>query len=313
MKSRGSRRRYPDFVARTTVPNPIAIRQWVVATGLVLQAEDLQTRGTSIDHATALIVADTAAEATLGLISSFLSDPLTGEDHGTYLKRAERRAKLPARLVVELRAVHKLRNGAVHHAAEVASVDSQRAISAARELVDTYVPRVLRSTRVLGPGAGIPDAVAALIGDHPIAVRLQFGADALRRRDEVVALEHFAAGLYLTRIYATPALPRPPSLRFPRGLPSRDETEAEDWRRDVENWVVPMALGLSPRAYSSLSSVGPGVVYIPGSGEPGGRFIFPPGLVSPAPGTARPALERLSFMVLRLLLSDGLRYPEGHA
>jgi hypothetical protein len=293
------------------LPNLTAVRQWVAAVGLISHAEDLAKGATSVDRASALIVADTSIETALGLISSFASQPLTNNDYGTYLKRAHDRARLPSSVVQEISAVHKLRNSAVHQGADVGPGDAHRAIVAARNLLDVYVPRVLRSAKALRYGAGVADAVAGLLPGHPIGHRLGRASLALAQRDEQAALEHTAAALHLARIYAEPALPAygDGALAVMRRATQRDDRDDLAWRQDVENWLVPMALGLTPSAYGALRRSMPAASYIPGSNEPGGKFDFRHSKEAPGPGTARQTLETVSQLALRLFLRDSLRYP----
>jgi hypothetical protein len=287
------------------------VRAWVAAVGLVSQAEDVSRGATSVDRATALILADTAAETALGLISSFSPEPLPNTDHGTYLRRARDRAHMPASAVLELQAVHKLRNGAVHQGAEVGADDVQRAILVARTLLDVYVPRVLRSSRALFRGAGIADAIGTLLFNHPIGNRLVSASHALSRRDERGALEHTAAALRLAHIYADPALPAYGDgvVAMLRRASLREDRDDLAWREEVENWLVPMSLGLTPSAYSALRRDLPATDYIPGSAEPGGKFSFHHPKEPPPTGSARRALETVSHLALRLWLRDSLRYP----
>jgi hypothetical protein len=293
---------------RVRVVNPTAIRQWIGAVGLALQAEDAARGATSVDRSTALILADTAAEAGLALISSFLAEPLQNTDYGTYLARAKRRARLPEQTTTELQAVHKLRNGALHQGAEVGPDDVMRATLIARHVLDIYVPRVLRSVRGLSYGRGVADAVAALLVAHrPIAYRLGQAAHAMARRDEKAALEHISATFYLARMYADPKLPGPGTLVVGGRRHDNLNPSGESWQRSVESWLVPMALGLTPASYARLTTDLPHATYSPGSGEPGGKFHFRD--FEPSPGAARRSLETVSLLVLRLWLRDSLRYP----
>ena len=302
------RRQEPRPAGEVVPLSPTPILQWISAVGLALQAEDVARGATTVDRATALIIADTAAEAGLALISSFVTDPLPHTDYGTYLARARKRGRLPEHVVLELQAVHRLRNGALHQGAQVAADDAHRATLIARHLLDVYVPRVLRTSRSLGWGSGIADAVAALLVAHdPLCFRLQQAASSLRRHDDVAALQHVAATLHLARIYAHPALPSPPILDVEGVVHFDVRPTGEGWRRSVEAWLVPIALGLTPASYSRLVADLPALTFIPGSGERGGRFAFRPFTASP--GAARRSLETVSLLVLRLWISDSLRYP----
>jgi hypothetical protein len=306
-------------VSVRTIADPIAIRQWVVSVGFVLEAEDASGRGSSVDRAMALITADTAIESVLGLLSSRVAEPLQSDGYGAYLARAKNVAKLPDRLVREIGAVHKLRNNAVHSAAEVSAADALRGIVSARELLDTYVPRVLRQTRALGRGTGIGHAVASLIPGHPIAARLEAAQAAIAKGDPKQALEQSAFAFDLVKIYTTPELPsdrwsrrRLRSTTFgsrdPIGQALRPVKEAieaqDDGLTKVEHWIVPLALGMSPAAFAALSQSLPFVVR-----------TRPPQVqwndeASPDAATARRSIEAVSLLVLRLWLTDTLRFPQ---
>lgn len=290
-----------------SVQHEAAIRQWVTAVGFALEAENSAQRATAIDHATAMILADTATEAGLALISSYVAEPRTGQGFGTYMSRAVSRARIPAHVAAQINAVHRLRNGALHEATEVGADDVRRAIASARLVLDIYVPRVLRSAKALGPGTGVADAVAHVVAANaPIAWRLREGSAALRRRERRACLEHASAALFLARIYARPSLPRPPALSDGGRLHLDMNPTGQSWNRHVEGWLVPLALGVAPIAYARLSRDLPRAVFIPGSKVDGGLFDFRSGGEDER---AAVSLETVSTVVLRLWQRDALATP----
>ncbi len=303
--------------------DPVVVRQWVAAVGLTLQAEEISRRAAEVDRVTAIILADTAAEMALGLIASRSRVPLQNESHGELLKQATLVARLDARLVSELRAIRKLRNGAVHQGADVGVLDASRALQAARSLLDTYVPRAMRHARALGYGRGIGDAVASLLPGHPIGPMLGAAQSALPRNPRL-SLESTSAVVWLLEEYASPGLPtrhgavRFTSLRlssmrrndplqalgdaFPRELIRLSERVER-----VAEWTVPLALGLSPAEYARLLEALPGTV----SHDDHTFEHRWDGRPEPTLESARRSLERASHLVLRLWWSDLLRYPEA--
>jgi len=302
---------------RFRASEPYAIRQWVVCVGLVLDAEDRIRAGSSIARAVGLITADTAIEATLALLSSRNLDPLTGDGFGVYLSRAKAVAKLSDRIHRDLVAVHKIRNGAVHSSAEVSADDLVRAATVARELLDTYVPRVLRRTHALGHGSGIGDAVGALLDPHPISRHLVAAQTSIARGRPEASLESSARAFYAAKSHALPPLPNL-RLRLPDVAPHASGLAPEARRTidrvnvrvstvadtvdQIEDWVIPLALGLPPTTYASLESELPALWGT--SAEAHWQDNDPPSL-----DVAKRCLERVSLVALRLWLGEMLSYP----
>jgi hypothetical protein len=296
--------------------DPVAVRQWVVCVGLVLEAENAARSGSSIDRAIALITADTAIEAMLGLMSSRVLDPLDTHSFGTYLKRAAAVSRMPDHDHRELNAIHKIRNGAIHTASGVSADDVLRATSAARRVLDTYVPRVLKQTRALGPGRGLADAVASVIEPHPIAHWLSAAQQAVAKRQGKEALQASARAFVAVKHFATPGLPSTHSHvdgmevarqlgALARGKDTRLEARVNDLSsgvRQLESWVVPIALGLSPPEYQRLQSDLPRL-----RGED--QIAVWEAEHDPDLGTATRSLELISTIALRLSLNEMLRYP----
>jgi hypothetical protein len=291
--------------------DPIAIRQWVATVSLLLEAEEASARGSSVDRAVSLIAADTASEAALGLCSSRVAEPAKGEGFGVYLSRAKGVAKLNDRLVREIESVHKLRNNVVHHGAEATADDVARAIASARELLDDYVPRVLKQTRALGRGSGICDAVASLVSDHPVADHLRAAGASLAKRDATAAVEHAARTFSQARVHTKPSLPvgsrgspREYLISTAMGKTRTDYGFGELSKsiERLERWVYPLALGLSPAEYEWLVDTLPHTI-------PGGDRVHWLSKARPDLPTARRAVEQVAILVLRLRLADRLRDP----
>jgi hypothetical protein len=292
--------------------DPIAIRQWVATLALLLEAEEASTRGSSVDRAVALITAATASEAALGLCSSRVAEPPSGEGFGTYLARAKAVAHLNARLVRELHAVQKLRNNVVHNGAEATADDVARAIASARELLDDYVPSVLKRTKALGYGSGICDAVASLVPDHPVAGHLKAAGASLAKRDARDALEHGARAFNQARIHTKPRLPaggrrgpRSVAIATSIGTTRTDYgfSELDKSITALERWVVPLALGLSPAEYEWLDETLPQTI------AGGDRVVWGNGQDGANLSMARRTVEQVALLVLRLVLADRLRPP----
>jgi len=296
-----------------TLGDPVAIRQWVAAVALLAEAEEAAARGSSVDRAIALIAADTATEAALGLLSSRLAEELQSDSFGTYLARAKRVARLPSGLASEIAAVHRLRNNVVHNGAEASEREALRATLASRELLDVFVPRVLRAAKALGRGRGIGDAVGALLPSHPAGRALEAAQVALAKRDPKSALEECAGALEHVRRNTMPPLPVT-RRRAPREV--EIETKYGRTRTDygfrqldgaleaLERWVVPLALGLSPAEYASL------VEDLPYARSTGRSFEYHwSDEKVPDMTTAKRSLERVSVLVLRMWLTDRLRTP----
>ena len=293
---------------KRTPNDPVAIRQWVVAAGLVLHAEDSAFRGSSADLVTALVVADAAIEAGLGIMSARSKQPIETDSYGAHLARAAEVAKLPAGLTTELRQLRKIRNGAVHQGAEVTRGDAQRAIIAARDLLDRYVPRVLRRAKALGHGRGIADAVASLIPDHPVGLRLVQAQSALSREPRR-ALELCAEALDQAERHTRPPLPgHGQRSLFWRLGPDETGKAIERLRGSVDalaQWVAPLALGLSPAEYALMTSALPLTIPM----MHGTYAHHWDGKPPPNSDVARRTLERIAFVVLRLWTSGLLVDP----
>jgi hypothetical protein len=301
--------------------DPIAVRQWVAAVSIALEAEQAGQRGSDVDRLVALVLADTASEAALALIARTSDEPLDTESHGEYLKHATAVAKLDADLVSEVRAIRKLRNGGIHSGADIGALDVSRALANARTLLDVYVPKRLREARRLGPGGGIGHAVGALLPAHPIGRHLEAAQVAIPK-DPRAALEQIAAVMWLVQEYSAPRLPtRSRSVQFNALMPHRlrrddvRQTLGESLSTDlvrlsqrtdmVADWVVPLALGVAPRDFATMIESLPGAVrYEDGHFE--FRWNDKP---LPSVDDARRGLDRVAHLVLRLWSSDALVVP----
>jgi hypothetical protein len=208
-----------------------------------------------------------------------------------------------------------MRNGAIHTASEVSADDALRATTAARRVLDIYVPRVLKQSRALGPGRGLADAVATVIEPHPVAVWLSAAQQAVAKRQPKAALEASARAFVAVKNYATPRLPNirgTDSLAVSRELAAiargtldrmhRDVMDLSRGIRQLESWVVPIALGLSPADYATLQADLPRLF---GTSQDA-RWADDD---DPDLGQAKRSLERVSMIALRLSMNGMLRYP----
>lgn len=247
--------------------DPDLLARWIGVSSLLSTARDQLARRAGAWPRLALVSADTAAEAILGLIASSgqkaLADRAGFED---VLAAAEEVIPLKPALRARIRAAHRLRNSALHHGAEPASAAVRRAIDAASELrtVATSSSPLLEAFRTSGPVG----AVAGLLADHlDIAARLQAAEAALGAGEWTVALDQAAIALESSIGRMRPALrdrwPFHRNLdRHTRRLGADREIEervrelsrnAEEALRQVdkrfehiEAWLLAFGLGLQP-------------------------------------------------------------------
>jgi hypothetical protein len=290
----------------------VVVRQWVAAVGITLEAEDALTRSAPVDYVTALILGSTGIEAALALLASRSSESIDTDSFGADLKAAAKVAGLQPGVQQELRDIRKLRNVALHVGAEVGAFDAARAARAARRLLDDDVPRVLTQTASLGPGKGIPDAVATLFPDRPLGQALA-AAQAALPHDPLASMEHSADAMWLVQEFTRPMLPthnrrvdfNPLTHRDLRDVLLRDLGRLSFRVESIARWTVPLSLGLSPSQYSELVDSLP-----PTMRREDGTFEHPASdRPQPTPAEARRTSERIAWLVLRLW-GSGLLRPE---
>lgn len=251
------------------------MRRWITAIALL----DAAARSARIDtpetNAMALLSAHAAAETLLGLIVGHrtykrgedIPFPRLVQDAVDGLKRRRARALVPD-LLDDLDAMHRARNSFVHAASAVPASEVEQAIGAARELAE-HIPSQSTS------GGGIADAIAGIIDIDYVSMWLRHADDMLRTGRHQYAADGLARALD-----AAIRRTHPPLVdRRDRTLSQQEERDALDQRvqglrqvslgarvtrarpiglgRAIEglsDWVLPLAIGLSPAAYSAMRS-----------------------------------------------------------
>lgn len=221
-------------------------------------------RGAGMWPQLALVAADTAIEAALGLIAGDGPNaPRERADFEDVLAAAiaelrDHERDLPAGLPTRIRAGHRLRNAAIHHGSEPTPRAAQRAIVTATQLRDLAAAQspLLAAFRASGPVR----AVADLVGQERVSGPLRAAADALDRHEVAEAADQGAIAIDQALRLIRPAL-RPATTGFARmrleqaGLftEARDVLEAMDERAKLlEAWVLAMGVGLGPRELADL-------------------------------------------------------------
>ena len=236
------------------------VRQLLVALGLLSDAESSLARRSGPSNASCLITADTAIEAMLGWLAGF-QDSETDIDRswGKLYAAAEAGSRvfgagINVALGAEIRAVHKIRDSAVHHQLEVTSREAERAVRAGRSLL-----RITWSKSGDHAPSTLADAVADIIQCDDVAGCLHSASAALNSARWVEVVDMAAKALSRARRRTEPPLGgarRPTSLI---GLRIRVGNELEELARyseliseRLEQWLVPLSLGTSPTVYWRL-------------------------------------------------------------
>jgi hypothetical protein len=284
----------------------------------------------------ALVTADTASEAILGLLAADGAKPLAESARWEDVLAAAANATqsqggIPAALAAKLRSAHRLRNMAIHHGSEPAPAAAQRAIKAARELLDLSTSRssLLRAFGSAGPVR----AVAKLVGVERLSEPLREAADALGRGDAVATIDGAAIALDRALRLVDPPL-RPAdtpynwSLRsmlrirdgevnhaigeLRKGINNAIKAEAAKTRL-LESWVIALGIGLSPRELARLTRI-LGQPEITGADETTNRPVITVRRQDEAVldlAGAEAALLAVADIVFRLWASDSLRTVEA--
>jgi hypothetical protein len=242
------------------------VRLWITAVRFALQAETELRQGTQTAFAASAILADASLEASVGALRM----------HAPTAPRSDR----PDRdwLPVALRAIaphvgidagaeramlncHDLRTGALHRGQSVNREDAERSCHAARlalSFVATSAARSAGST----PGQGLGDVVADVVHEHPAAQALRAAQAAVVASDPRAAMLAASGALGVALASSEPKLPRD---RFGSGRHWQGSRAAvgnrplEDALQDhgdaldrLEDWIVPVALGVTPRDLTDL-------------------------------------------------------------
>jgi len=284
--------------ANHSVVDVAGVRLWLAAVRLALQAETLARRATAGDWMLAVLSADASMEACIGVLNRGQDAlPEKGDLFPALLRRASAAVGEVGRpmrpdAVGEALAAHQMRNNVVHHGAEVAFSEADRAWRAARSLLN-HVPLVLKETSELPLGAGLAFAVAKLLADNRTGGYLRAADEALALGDLKTAMENAAVALSVALSSIKPDLSPPSRFRFPLGPGLENDRTIRSLSGELlklHAWVLPLALGATPRELSDLRSSLPRVY---GEGNYGWDGVIG---VQRAPEL----VERVTLVVFRL-------------
>ena len=308
--------------------DPDILGRWLTIASLIATAPSMLARQGGAWVRLALITADTATEAILGLLGS--EGPTPPDERATFeqvyeaavLALRDDGQELPRGLGARIRQAHRLRNMAIHHGSEPAANATERAIRAAEDLRDVATSRspVLAAFR----GAGPIVAVGGLVGRPTISLRLAQAAAALDRGDTTGAADHGAIAFDRALRLVRPPLRQPDPYRQRTRLrrsPSfttdplqalndveRALDEANKRTQQLETWVLALGVGLQPRDLAELYRVlGRPIYYL--APEPSDvRVVRGPEALVQAEVEA--ALLTVADVIFRLWLSDSFAPSE---
>jgi hypothetical protein len=251
------------------VADPVALderlrlRRWLAAVGLTTAAEDAARVDTPETNAIALLGAYSACETLLGLLAGVRRYKQGDEvSFPRLLTEAGAKVTIEADLGDDLDAMHRIRNAFVHASNTVAADETARAISNARRLME-LVPFTVPAAANLSASGGLGSAVAAIVDVPAVGMWLRH-ADAMLAEGRVqLAADGLARALRSTLARTRPRLlPLPDPGRTQRQLlrmvAAPGDNEMEIVTSEIEGlqeWVLPLALGLSPAAYDDLVGV----------------------------------------------------------
>ena len=249
-------------LTRDLEPLPVPfVRLWITAVRFALQAETEMRQGTQTAIAAAAILADASLEASVGALRLRApAAPRSVKPGKDWLPEAPRAIAplvgIDAGAERAMLNCHDLRTGALHGGQSVNREDAERASHAARLAVSFVAVAASRSAGSM-PGQGLGDVVADLLGEHPVAEQLRRGQAAVGAGDARTAMLAAGEALGVALANSEPKLPRD---RFGGGRHWQG-SRAADGNRPLENaiqdhadaldrledWIVPVALGVTPR------------------------------------------------------------------
>lgn len=254
-------------LTRGAEPLPVPfVRLWITAVRFALQAETELRQGTQIAFAAAAILADASLEASVGALRILVEPAPRKEKPGKeWLPEAlgaiAPHINLGAGAERAMLNAHDLRTGAVHKGQSVNREDGERACDAAR-LALSFVAVVASRSAGSTPGQGLGDVVADLVREHPVAEPLRRAQAALLAGDARAAMGAASQALGSALVNSEPKLP---DDRFGSGRHGQagraggGNQELETVIRDhagaldrLEDWIVPVALGITPRDLADL-------------------------------------------------------------
>lgn len=232
------------------------VRAWLTALDFLTGAEIAAKRQSRINHAVAVVLADAAAEAALGIIAQQGDQDVPEKaDYSTLWRLAAGHRPLTKSLRDRLRTLHRHRNYVLHQAGTVDERHASAGTKVARELVNE-LGSLVAGVYDLPPKSGPATAVAELLRfyapeiSHALAdldTKLAAGA----WKD---ACQAAAYALDMARARCDPPLiwsqARPPLNVYD---PFRHDEERR--RQEQETSIVASGLGVSVSEYTRLREV----------------------------------------------------------
>lgn len=244
-------------------PDAALLRRWLTALGLLASAEELTRRGDEAACSTALVAADSACEAVLGILGTWSALALKPEPkYHELLERAidatnQAGTAMTVGLLSDLRTTRATRNTVMHHGATATPAQAALACQSARRLLDA-LPAVSASFGALQSGSGIVTAIASLFTAPEVTEQLVLGERALSAGDAVGAADA-AVRAHTALLFR---LDPPIGSRDPVRLSPFDGKELGRTRKYIEElgetvaelqgWVSAAAMGLGPVTYRRL-------------------------------------------------------------
>jgi hypothetical protein len=253
-----------------SVPDADLLDRWLAMLGLVAAAEDFAARRTGAWAGLAVVAADAAIEAALGLIATGGSKPPEGQERFSDLLALSELAfkdagdPIDVRLRDRILRTHRSRNSALHVGLDPSERTVQTAIAAARDVLGL----ASRASPVLGRIAGVGPvrAVAELVDVPVIKDALNLASEALARADPIGAADQAAIALETALSRLDPPLRDRMGRLLPRGSIPRVSTYGpqsaigideitrplEKHADLIEAWLLALAIGVRPGELARL-------------------------------------------------------------
>ena len=298
--------------------DPDLLARWIGVAQLLASAGEMQTRGGGAWPGLALVTADTANEAILGMIAASGPRPPTERDHFdqvyslAFAVLRDSGHPMPASLSNRVLQVHRLRNLAVHLGAAPPTRMVETALRTATELRGLAIDAldVLEAFRDSGPVR----AVAEIVALEAVSIPLAEAERLLSSGDLEGAANQASIALDGALSRVTPALRSWRSSRIRTGRDwARDLKEAVEALTDrsnrMEAWIVAAGVGLTPGELDRLQRLVGSPVYTLGGPQP--HSINRDPKVELTAGAVEWAVLSTADVIYRLWQNDSMRLGEA--
>lgn len=233
-----------------------SVRTWLTALDLLLAAEDAARGASRIRLGIAVVLADAAVEASLGIIASHgEKDVPEKADYAALWQLALERRPLNQSLRDRLRRLHRQRNLVLHLGGTVDEHIASAGTKAARALFNELAPE-MTGTESLPAGTGPATAVGTLLESYaPEIAHALTDMDAkLSQRAWKEACQAAAYALDMARARCDPPLLWT-QARGPTDPFNHSRYEDDERRREQETLLVANGLGVTVSDYLRLREV----------------------------------------------------------